>query len=95
MENRTRKNDEPSSRRSEAYPERKGPASVTSLIAREITQAEIREASALQAIAWKSERRAHQYISALERRLERGASVEEGPLHFDKDLQMVRTRKMR
>jgi len=62
-------------------------------VATPITQEEIRQASVLQAIAWRAERRAHQYITALERRMERGAPVEEGPLAFDRELEMVRTRK--
>lgn len=96
MENaRNKAADEKASGRSiESRPKRKGPARVTTLTARQITQEEIRQASVLQAIAWKANRRASQYINTLERRMERGALIEEGPMHFDKDLEMVRTRKI-
>jgi hypothetical protein len=58
-----------------------------------VTQSELNEISHLQAVEWQAARAAHRSIEKLERRLLEGASLEPGPLVFDRDLKMVRTRR--
>lgn len=58
-----------------------------------ITQAELTKASDLQAMEWQTARLAHRAIEQIERRLLEGAALEDGPLYFDGELKMVRTRR--
>ncbi len=58
-----------------------------------VTQAELKESAELQATAWLAEKQAREKVQSLERRLREGATVEPGPMEFDMELQMARTRK--
>lgn len=78
-------------------PERKQPGKVLSIkgdyAPDVITQAQLLEASEFQATVWIAERLAREKVQAIEARIKQGAAIEDGPLHFDAELQMVRTRK--
>ncbi len=58
-----------------------------------ITQADLAEISRLQAAAWQTHRRAVQATDQLERKLKLGAAIEDGPLAWDPELGMVRSKK--
>lgn len=48
----------------------------------------------LQSAAWKAEQIAHDAAGDIKRRITSGATVEDGPLAFDTERRMVRTRKV-
>lgn len=77
---------------------RKGPARVVrfeeSARPKTITQAEIAEISMLQAAAFQAEQVMQHALLKVIQRIERGATVEDGPLEFNTRLGMVRTRKI-
>lgn len=73
--------------------QRIGPTLVWEFNPRQISQERLRKGSEAQALAWQAEKAAHALIEALERDLERGALVEDGPMTYDRKLGMVRTRK--
>ena len=57
-----------------------------------VTQEQLAHAAELQAAAWTAERLARECVQELERRISHGAQIEEGPLVFDRGLQMARRR---
>lgn len=73
---------------------RKGPARVAVMPVAAVTQSELRDYYELQSAAWEAEKIAHDAAADIERRIKAGATVEDGPLTFDRDRRMVRTRKM-
>ena len=58
-----------------------------------ITQNELQELEALQRLSWQAHMDASQKAGEIMRRLNAGAELENGPLFFDLDLKMARTRK--
>lgn len=52
------------------------------------------EAAELQAIAWQAHETAAAEIHAIMKLLTDGAQIENGPLVYDSELKMVRTRKI-
>lgn len=76
---------------------RRGPSSVVrfeqSAKPKRVTQTEIAEISMLQASAFQAEQVMQRAILKIEQRIQRGAVVEDGPLMFDSELRMVRTKK--
>lgn len=74
--------------------QRIGPQGVMQIPCRPISQAELRTYYELQAAAWKTEQLAHAAALDMARRLKLGAQLEDGPLTFDPERQMVRTRKL-
>lgn len=59
-----------------------------------ITQADLRRIAELQAAEWIAASNAHKANHRIQTRLLLGASVEPGPLTFDRELKMVRREKV-
>lgn len=58
-----------------------------------ITQRELSELANLQEAEWLASRIAQEAILDVEKRIGRRAQIEPGPLHFDENLRMVRSKK--
>lgn len=58
-----------------------------------VTQQQLRELEAAQRAEWMASKRAALLSERVKAALERGAKIEHGPLGFDTELEMVRTRK--
>lgn len=58
-----------------------------------ITQDELSQIAQLQAAEWLASQAAHKAVFAVLERLKSGAQVEEGSLHFDAELKMVRSHR--
>jgi hypothetical protein len=75
---------------------RKPPRSVVSIKGSvgpdRVTQAELQAAADLQGAVWLAEKAARECVQAIESRLTCGATLEPGPLTFDRMLQMARRR---
>lgn len=60
-----------------------------------VTQQDLMELETAQRVEWSASKRAALLSEKVKAALERGATVEDGPLYFDRDLEMVRGRKVR
>ena len=58
-----------------------------------ISQTDLAEVGDLQAAEWSTAHAAHRAVMLIAERIKLGATVEDGPLEFDAELGMVRTRK--
>lgn len=89
-----RQSEEGFSRKEEVSVERKGPQRVTNFYSSNtILQSEIGRLATLQAAAWQAEKAVQRAMMQLEGRIKAGCVVEHGPLYFDHELGMVRSRK--
>ncbi len=81
-------------RKTEGVIERIGPQRVASIRRSGIIrQSEIQKLADLQAAAWQAEKATQRAMLRLEKRIEAGEEVEDGPMYFDRELGMVRTKK--
>ena len=60
-----------------------------------VSQASLQKMTQYQESEWLANRATTEAASAIERRLIRGATIEDGPLTFDRKLKMARSRKGR
>lgn len=60
-----------------------------------ITSEELATAAEKQATAWLAEKNAREYVQKIEARLLAGATVADCEYEFDRDLQMVRTKRVK
>lgn len=60
-----------------------------------VTQDQLVELEGAQRTEWLSSKRAALLSERVKAAIERGAKVEDGPLYYDSDLEMVRTKKSR
>lgn len=58
-----------------------------------IAQSDLIHAADLQAAVWLAEKAARECVQRIEERCARGATIEDGEMIFDRDLQMARSRK--
>lgn len=78
-------------------PSRKPPGTVRSISGSYqpdvVTRAEFVEGAELQATAWLAEKNAREHVQRIEQRIENGARIEDCEYVFDRELQMIRTKK--
>lgn len=60
-----------------------------------VTQEQLLELETAQRVEWAASRRAALLSEKVLAGLERGATLEEGPLYFDSELKMVRSKKQK
>jgi len=58
-----------------------------------VGQDALRKLEDAQRVVWVAEKRAALLSERVKAALERGATIEDGPLYFDRELEMVRSRK--
>ncbi len=82
------------------HPHRKPPGKVRSIdgklpAADVVSQDELEHGSEMQLTVWHAEKQCRECIKLLARRIEEGAAIEDGPLAWDIDNEMVRSRKQK
>lgn len=60
---------------------------------KQVSQDDLEQLVDLQRIVWRAQTRATRFAERLSRRVHIGATVEDGPLYFDAELGMARSRK--